>query len=148
MRNWCRLQQQSGDNHRCIFALADLHALTAPQQSKENNNLIGANSMEMARMLIACGLQASTTADNGSNTILYAQSHVKEHAELAWVLNCLATVGQLFRMTQWKDKLQNSGHSGGGDDAKQQQMGAAPLGLLAYPVLQAADILLFKYGHR
>ncbi|MBI4260133.1 MAG: tryptophan--tRNA ligase [Actinobacteria bacterium] len=103
----------------CFFFIVDLHALTAhpgPAELRES-------TLRVAAVLMACGLDPDRCT-------LWVQSHVHEHAELAWVLSNLAAFGELSRMTQFKDK-----------SARQQLVGA---GLFTYPVLQAADILLYR----
>jgi tryptophanyl-tRNA synthetase len=116
---WVRMQ----DEAQCLFFLADLHALTidvAPQQLR-------ANVREMAAALIASGIDPD-------KSIVFAQSTVPAHPELAWILNCTARMGWLNRMTQFKEK---SGKSREG----------ASVGLFTYPVLQAADVLLYQATH-
>ena len=117
LKNWVSVQ----DDHYGFFCIVDLHALTVPQDPK----VLRANVREMAALYIAVGL------DPEKSTI-FRQSHVSEHSELAWLLNCVARVGELSRMTQFKDKAQK----GGADSAS--------VGLYDYPVLQAADILLYN----
>src|SRR4028118_2032396 len=109
------------DGHDCLFSIVDLHALTVPQDPK----VLRANVHEMAALYVAVGL------DPEKSTI-FRQSRVSEHTELAWLLNCVARVGELSRMTQFKDKAQK----GGADSAS--------VGLYEYPVLQAADVLLYN----
>jgi tryptophanyl-tRNA synthetase len=106
-----------------LFFLADLHALTVDTDPDE----LRANVREMAAALIASGI------DPAKSTV-FAHSAVPAHAELAWILGCTARIGWLNRMTQWKDK------------AGKNREGSS-LGLFAYPVLQAADILLYKATH-
>ena len=116
---WVRMQ----DEAECLFFLADLHALTVdvdPQQLRSSIR-------EMAAALIASGIDAD-------KSILFAHSAVPAHSELAWLLGCTARMGWLNRMTQWKDK------------AGKNREGSS-LGLFAYPVLQAADILLYRATH-
>jgi tryptophanyl-tRNA synthetase len=116
---WVRMQEEA----ECLFFLADLHALTVdvdPQQLRSSVR-------EMAAALIASGIDPE-------KSILFAHSAVPAHAELAWVLSCTARMGWLNRMTQFKEK---SGKSREG----------ASIGLFAYPVLQAADILLYRATH-
>ncbi len=116
---WVRMQ----DEAECLFFLADLHALTIdvdPQQLRSSVR-------EMAAALIASGIDAN-------KSILFAHSAVPAHSELAWLLGCTARMGWLNRMTQWKDK------------AGKNREGSS-LGLFAYPVLQAADILLYRATH-
>jgi len=116
---WVRMQ----DEAECLFFLADLHALTVDVDPAQ----LRANIREMAAALIASGIDPE-------RSILFQQSAVREHAELAWVLQCTARMGWLNRMTQFKDK---SGRNKEG----------ASVGLFAYPVLQAADVLLYHATH-
>ena len=116
---WVRMQ----DEAECLFFLADLHALTIEVDPAQLRSSV----REMAAALIASGIDAN-------KSILFAHSAVPAHAELAWVLGCTARMGWLNRMTQWKDK------------AGKNREGSS-LGLFAYPVLQAADILLYRATH-
>jgi len=116
---WVRMQ----DEAQCLFFLADLHALTVDVDPSK----LQANVREMAAALIASGIDPNKST-------LFAQSAVPAHAELAWILNCTARMGWLNRMTQFKEK---SGKSREG----------ASVGLFAYPVLQAADVLLYQATH-
>ncbi len=116
---WVRMQ----DEAECLFFLADLHALTVDVEPVQ----LRANVREMAAALIASGI------DPGKS-ILFAQSALPAHAELTWLLQCVARVGWLNRMTQFKEK---SGKSREG----------ASVGLYTYPVLQAADVLLYQATH-
>ncbi len=109
------------DGHDCLFCIVDLHALTVPQDPKA----LRANVREMAALYVAVGLDPE-------NSVIFRQSRVSGHTELAWLLNCVARVGELSRMTQFKDKAQK----GGADSAS--------VGLYDYPVLQAADVLLYN----
>ncbi len=88
-KNWTELQ----DNYDCYYSIVDLHAITVPQDPK----VLRANTIELLAQYIACGL------DPEKNTI-FIQSHVKEHVELMWVLNTMTYMGELSRMTQFKDK--------------------------------------------
>jgi len=115
IRNWVPLQ----DTHDAIYCVVDLHAITQPQDPK----LLAAQTREMAAALLACGLDPA-------RCILFAQSQVPAHAQLAWVFNCVARIGWLNRMTQFKDKA--------GKDRE-----AASTGLYVYPNLMAADILVY-----
>jgi tryptophanyl-tRNA synthetase len=116
---WVRIQ----DEAQCLFFLADLHALTLEVDPDQ----LRANVREMAAALIASGIDPE-------RSIVFAHSAVPAHAELAWILECTARMGWLNRMTQFKEK---SGKSREG----------ASVGLFAYPVLQAADILLYRATH-
>ncbi|HEY8065271.1 MAG TPA: tryptophan--tRNA ligase [Methylosinus sp.] len=112
--------QQSFD---CLYCVVDLHAITVPQDPIALRD----NTREIAAAFIACGIDPK-------KNIVFNQSQVAEHAELAWVLNCVARIGWLNRMTQFKDKA--------GKDREN-----ASMGLLDYPVLMAADILLYRATH-
>ncbi|HWI76708.1 MAG TPA: tryptophan--tRNA ligase [Sphingomicrobium sp.] len=116
---WVRMQ----DEAECLFFLADLHALTIDVDPGE----LRSNVREMAAALIASGIDPAKST-------LFAQSAIPAHAELAWILQCTARVGWLNRMTQFKEK---SGKNREG----------ASVGLYTYPVLQAADILLYRATH-
>ena len=110
-------------SHECLYCVVDLHAITVPQNPLE----LKANTREIAAAFIACGIDPQ-------KNIVFNQSQVPEHAELAWVLNCVARIGWLNRMTQFKDKA--------GKDREN-----ASVGLLDYPVLMAADILIYQATH-
>jgi len=116
---WVRMQ----DEAQCLFFLADLHALTVEVDPAR----LRANVREMAAALIASGIDPA-------KSILFAQGAVPAHAELAWILQCTARMGWLNRMTQFKDK---SGKNKEG----------ASVGLFTYPVLQAADVLVYQATH-
>jgi tryptophanyl-tRNA synthetase len=116
---WVRMQ----DEAECLFFLADLHALTIDVDPKE----LRSNVREMAAALIASGIDPA-------RSILFQQSAIPAHPELAWILQCTARVGWLNRMTQFKDKTGKSREG-------------ASVGLYTYPVLQAADVLLYRATH-
>ncbi|MDD2753348.1 MAG: tryptophan--tRNA ligase [Candidatus Portnoybacteria bacterium] len=116
IKNWVNLQ----NDHQCIFCVVDLHAITVSQDPKE----LLKKTVEVAKIYLAAGI------DPKKSTI-FVQSHVKEHAELAWILNTITKIPELERMTQFKDKAK---------DGKKE----ASMGLFDYPVLMAADILLYK----
>lgn len=115
--NWIALQ----DQHQCIFGVMNLHAITLPQDPKE----LQKNILEAAAVYLACGLDPKKTT-------LFVQGEVAEHAELAWILGTLTPMGWLNRMTQFKEKT------------AQEKESHENLGLYSYPVLMAADILLYK----
>lgn len=116
VRNWVALQ----DGHECIYCVVDLHAITEWQEPKA----LAQQTREMAAVLLACGIDAR-------KHILFLQSNVRAHAQLAWIFNCVARIGWLNRMTQFKDKAgKNREH--------------ASTGLYVYPNLMAADILAYK----
>lgn len=112
--HWTKLQQE----YESYFFIADLHSITLPQNPEQ----LRAQTISCATQYLACGLDPEQCA-------IFAQSKVKGHLELAWVLACLTPIGQLQRMTQFKEKIQKATQ--------------AYAGLLYYPVLQAADILLY-----
>jgi tryptophanyl-tRNA synthetase len=116
LRNWVALQHE----YDSIFCVVDLHAITIPQ----NPAGLLAKTREVARIYLAAGVDPNVST-------IFIQSDVKEHAELAWVLNCVVRIGELERMTQYKDK------------SKKQRENVST-GLLTYPVLMAADILLYQ----
>ncbi|MFO7265005.1 MAG: tryptophan--tRNA ligase [Limnochordales bacterium] len=116
VRNWVALQ----DKHECIFCIVDLHAMTVPYDAKAMPRVV----LESAATLLACGIDPE-------RSILYVQSHVREHTELCWILNTITPLGQLERMTQFKDKARRHRDN-------------VNAGLLNYPILMAADILLYK----
>jgi len=119
IRNWAQLVS----HYECVYCVVDYHAITIEYEVASLQQRI----LETATVLAACGL----TPDK---CILSVQSHVPEHTELAWIFNCITPVGELERMTQFKEK------------AKQHRENIN-MGLLDYPVLQAADILIYKAGY-
>jgi tryptophanyl-tRNA synthetase len=121
IRNWVRMQDEV--QGQCLYFLADLHAITVYNDPAT----LTANTREMAAALIASGIDPD-------KSILFNQARVPAHAELAWLLFCTARIGWLNRMTQFKEK---SGKNREG----------ASIGLFAYPVLQAADVLLYQATH-
>ena len=114
IRNWARIQHTADAFHPVV----DLHAVTVPQEPGE----LGRATLRMSQMLMAAGLDPEVCT-------IFVQSHVREHTECAWLLECTVSFGELSRMTQFKDK------------SGQQQFISA--GLFTYPALQAADILLY-----
>ena len=122
LKNWVKLQDQM----RCLYCVVDLHALTQDSGYAQPAEL-SRSIREVTAAYIASGVDPK-------RVILFAQSQVHEHAELAWVLNCVARVGWLDRMTQFKEKT-----------GKHKERASA--GLYTYPVLMAADILLYKGTH-
>lgn len=115
VQNWVRLQTE----HDCLFSIVDLHAITQPYDPGTLSSL----TLDMAVSLFAAGLDPD-------ECIVFVQSHVAEHTELNWLLAPVTPLGELERQTQYKDKA--------------QRQESVALGLLAYPVLQAADVLLYK----
>jgi tryptophanyl-tRNA synthetase len=124
IRNWVRMQDENAaKGGETLFFLADLHAITVYNRPEE----LTANTREMAAALIAAGVDPD-------KAVLFNQARVPGHAELAWLLFCTARIGWLNRMTQFKEK---SGKNREG----------ASIGLYAYPVLQAADVLIYGTTH-
>ncbi|MEU9171776.1 tryptophan--tRNA ligase [Streptomyces sp. NPDC048420] len=117
VRQWVALQE----SHDAFYMVVDLHAITVPQDPKE----LTANTRLAAAQLLAAGLDPERCT-------LFVQSHVPEHAQLAWVMNCLTGFGEASRMTQFKDKSARQGAD------------TASVGLFTYPILQVADILLYQ----
>ncbi|HLZ61061.1 MAG TPA: tryptophan--tRNA ligase [Ktedonosporobacter sp.] len=116
IRNWAETQDQY-DN---IFCIVDLHAITLPIDPKE----LHINTRKLAALYLACGLDTRYCK-------LFVQSHVHEHAEMSWIMNCFTPMGWLNRMTQFKTKAANN-------------MDSVDTGLFCYPVLMACDILLYQ----
>ncbi len=112
--------EQMQDDYNCIYCVADLHAITERQEPKSLREI----STALFAQYISAGIDPN-------KSIMYFQSHVKEHAELSWILSCLTYMGELNRMTQYKVKSQK-----GGDNLN--------AGLFTYPILMAADILLYQ----
>lgn len=116
VKNWVQLQ----DEYTCLYCIVDLHSLTVRLEPA----ILRKNSIDMFAILIACGIDPE-------KNIIFFQSHVSAHAEMAWILNCYTMFGELGRMTQYKDKA-----------AKHSENVNA--GLFTYPSLMAADILLYQ----
>ena len=119
IRNWAQLVNR----YECIYCVVDYHAITIEYEANSMQKRI----LDTATILVASGL----TPDK---CIVFVQSHVPEHTELAWIFNCVTPVGELERMTQFKEKGKQHRHN-------------INVGLLDYPVLQAADILIYKAGY-
>lgn len=116
IKNWVRLQ----NDYNCYYAIANMHAITVRQDPAE----LRRRTLSLAALFIACGIDSEKSA-------LYVQSTVPAHAELCWVLNTFTYVGEMGRMTQYKDKSQKHADN-------------INMGLMDYPVLMAADILLYQ----
>ena len=114
VKNWVRLQ----DGHECIFSIVDLHAITQAYDPAE----LAQRTHDMAVGLLAAGIDPA-------RSILFVQSHVAEHTELGWILTTVTPLGELERQTAFKEKA--------------QRQESVPAGLLNYPILQAADVLLY-----
>ncbi|HJO30650.1 MAG TPA: tryptophan--tRNA ligase, partial [Acidobacteriota bacterium] len=125
IQNWVSMQ----DRFDCVYCIVDYHAVTS-RTGRESDKFqdpahesISAMSVQMAGDLIACGIDPQ-------RSILFCQSDVPEHTELAWIFSCVASHGDLARMTQFKEKASRNDY--------------VSVGLFTYPVLQAADILLYR----
>ncbi len=124
IRNWVRMQDDvTASGGQCLYFLADLHAISQPHVPAD----LASNTREMVAALVACGIDPD-------RSVLFNQAQVPQHAELQWLLNGTARMGWLNRMTQWKDK------------AGKNREGAS-VALFTYPVLQAADVLLYQATH-
>jgi tryptophanyl-tRNA synthetase len=117
LTNWVKMQ----DDFNAYFMIVDLHAITVPQDPKQLRD----NTRRTAAQYLAAGI-------NPEKSALFVQSQVPAHAQLAWVMNCITGFGEASRMTQFKDKSQKAGSD------------SASVGLFTYPILQAADILLYQ----
>jgi len=118
IRQFVELQE----NHEAVFCIVDEHAITIPQDPKELHQ----NTLDVAMVYLAAGI-------DHKKSIIFAQSHVPAHAELGWILNTITPLGELERMTQFKEKKVHEKNKAG-----------VPAGLLNYPTLMAADILLYQ----
>jgi tryptophanyl-tRNA synthetase len=116
LKNWVALQ----DEYECFYCIVNLHAITVPQNPSE----LKRKTLDLAKVYLASGIDFAKSS-------VFIQSDVAEHAELAWVLSCVARMGELERMTQFKDKSSGKGEKVG-------------VGLFTYPILMAADILLYQ----
>jgi len=116
IKNWINLQ----DEYNCIFSIVDLHAITVMQEPAK----LRSNTLELLALYIACGLDPE-------KSVIFIQSHVSAHTELCWILNTISYPGELSRMTQYKDKSLKHADN-------------INMGLMDYPVLMAADILLYQ----
>ncbi|MFO7370363.1 MAG: tryptophan--tRNA ligase [Bacteroidales bacterium] len=122
IRNWADIQER----YDCVYGVADLHAMTMPYEPLK----LRENTRQMFIDLLACGI-------NPAQSTLFIQSLVPQHTELTWIFSCVTSYGELSRMTQFKDKTDQLEEKGG-------NRGFVSAGLFTYPVLQAADILIYK----
>jgi len=116
LKNWVALQ----NDYESFYCIVNMHAITAPQDPKT----LKQKTLDLARVYIASGVDPQVST-------IFVQSDVSAHAELTWVLNCVARMGELERMTQFKDKSKGKGEN-------------VSVGLFTYPILMAADILLYQ----
>ncbi|CDR88473.1 probable MSW1-tryptophanyl-tRNA synthetase, mitochondrial [Sporisorium scitamineum] len=134
LRNWVDLQNASrSTSDELYFSIVGYHAITMPQQPSR----LRSERSEMMATLLAIGLDPQRCT-------IFHQDQVAEHTELAWILNCITAFGKLNRMTTWKSKLATAKNVAQGTEVDDKDLS---LGLFAYPVLQAADILLYKATH-
>ncbi|KAF2727721.1 tryptophanyl-tRNA synthetase-like protein [Polyplosphaeria fusca] len=134
LRPWVKLQNEAEENTMLFYSIVDLHALTGQQPPE----ILMQMRTEMMAALYAVGLQHRRST-------IFCQSSVPQHAELMWILSCSASMGQLSRMTQWKSKLALPDDASPFDTVANKP--GLRLGLFSYPVLQAADILLYRATH-
>ncbi|MFW2381533.1 MAG: tryptophan--tRNA ligase [Acidimicrobiales bacterium] len=127
LRNWKDLQHEMDS----VYCIVDLHALTLPKEPGE----VADGTINMARMLLAVGLDPDIST-------IFVQSHVHQHSELGWLVQCVTGFGELRRMTQFKDKSDRLGGLSD-DDSGSSSNASISAGLFTYPALQAADILLY-----
>ncbi|XP_058516104.1 tryptophan--tRNA ligase, mitochondrial isoform X3 [Ochotona princeps] len=120
IENWVRLQDEYGS---VLYSIVDLHSITVPQDP----SILHRSILDMTAALLACGI-------NPEKSILFQQSQVPEHTQLSWILTCMVRLPRLQHLHQWKAKTGKQKHDGS-------------VGLLTYPVLQAADILVYKSTH-
>jgi len=118
LKNWAAMQYQ----HECYYCIVDMHAITVPYEPAE----LPARVIDAAATVLACGVSPE-------HATLFVQSHVPEHTELCWLLTCITPLGNLTRMTQFKEK-------------SRRQQENVQAGLMNYPILMAADIMLYKAG--
>ena len=126
IKNWVALQN-SGE-YECVYGIVDLHAMTLPYEAKDLKEM----TWKMAAELMACGIDPE-------KSVLFIQSLVPEHTELSWILSCVTSYGELSRMTQFKDKSEFVNESG--------SKNLVSAGLFTYPILQSADILVYRAGY-
>ncbi|XP_034943990.1 tryptophan--tRNA ligase, mitochondrial [Chelonus insularis] len=122
IKQWVNFQDSMNPGEDILCCIVDMHAITLPQDPK----ILRENILTMIATMLACGI-------NTDKTIVFQQSSISMHAELAWVLGCCTTLPKLSQLPQYKDKS--------------EKLKTVPLGLLTYPILQAADILLYKATH-
>ncbi|KAH8100299.1 tryptophanyl-tRNA synthetase [Cristinia sonorae] len=131
--NWVRLQQDAGPKDELIFSIVGWHALTLPQDPRE----LSRSRRDALAVLLSIGIDPKRST-------LFHQDENPHHTELAWLFNCITPVGKLRRMTTWKSRLAVSRNANDESEVDESMLNA---GLLTYPVLQAADILVYKATH-
>ncbi|KAI6103734.1 tryptophanyl-tRNA synthetase [Pisolithus croceorrhizus] len=133
LSNWVKLQKTAEPADTLLFSIVGWHALTLPQDP----TALRSARDDMLATLLAIGLDPE-------RSILFHQDHNLHHVELCWILNCLTPVGKLRRMTTWKSRLAASRNAGSEDDVDESLLNS---GLFTYPVLQAADVLVYRATH-
>ncbi|KIJ63355.1 hypothetical protein HYDPIDRAFT_92589 [Hydnomerulius pinastri MD-312] len=133
LSNWVKLQKSAKPNDVLLFSIVGWHALTLPQ---DPSTLRSARD-DMLAVILSIGIEPT-------RSILFHQDHNPHHAELCWILNCITPMGKLRRMTTWKSRLAASRNAGSEDEIDESLLNA---GLLTYPVLQAADVLVYRATH-
>ncbi|KAF8643563.1 hypothetical protein AX16_008951 [Volvariella volvacea WC 439] len=133
LANWVKLQREAAPEDDLIFSIVGWHALTLPQDPKA----LATSRRDMLATLLAIGLDPNRCS-------IFHQDHNQCHTELAWILGCITPVGQLRRMTTWKSRLAASRNANDESEVDESLLNA---GLLTYPILQAADILVYRATH-
>ncbi|KAG1819783.1 tryptophanyl-tRNA synthetase [Suillus subaureus] len=133
LSNWVKLQKSAEPEDKLLFSIVGWHALTLPQDPAA---LLAARN-DMLAVLLAIGIDPD-------RSILFHQDHNPHHTELSWILSCITPMGKLRRMTTWKSRLAAARNSGSEDMVDESMLNA---GLFMYPVLQAADVLVYKATH-
>ncbi|KAL1748600.1 hypothetical protein HDZ31DRAFT_29246 [Schizophyllum fasciatum] len=133
LSNWVKLQRDAQPEDELIYTVVGWHALTLPQNPKELRRA----RQDMLAVLLAIGLDPK-------RSIIFHQDHNPAHTELAWILNCITSLGQLRRMTTWKSRLATARNAKDESEIDESLLNA---GLLTYPVLQAADIMIYRATH-
>ena len=151
LRQWVELSKANHHNE-CLFCVVDLHAITQPHttqsrssssSSKQSSPTVREETLRAAAIYLAAGVNVGKDSHNK----IFVQSHVSAHSELMWILSCVTPINWLTRMTQFKDKTNLLNANMDQQDLDQrdqsQQQHQPGLGLLSYPILMAADILLY-----
>ncbi|KAL0947709.1 hypothetical protein HGRIS_013795 [Hohenbuehelia grisea] len=133
LSNWVKLQREASADDELLFTIVGWHALTLPQDPK----VLATARTDMLAFLLAIGLSPQ-------KSIIFHQDHNPCHTELAWILNCLTPFGKLKRMTTWKARLADSRNANDESEVDESLLNA---GLFTYPILQAADILVYRATH-
>ena len=133
LSHWKKIQDEKSPSAKLIYGIADLHSLTIPYNPSE----LRKNRYETVATALACGIDPE-------KSIIFYQSDVSQHTDLGWILTCIASIGTLNRMTQWKLKVLQIEAT---QMVNESVLGKLKAGLMLYPVLQAADVLIYKSTH-